>query len=67
MTRLSDFTLNELGLFITIITGSFSACAVLILKAVANSRCDDIRCFCFKCHRQPIPPDLVTTARTQTS
>lgn len=53
MTKLESFTLEQLGLFITLILGSLSACLVVCFK----SRCDRIDTPCMKIHRKPLPPD----------
>jgi len=53
MTKLESFTLEQLGLFITLILGSLSACLVVCFK----SRCDRIDTPCIKIHRKPLSPD----------
>ena len=53
LQKLQDFSLEQLGLFITLILGSLSACLVVCFK----SRCDKIDTPCFKIHRKPLPPE----------
>jgi len=55
MTQLENFTLEQLGLFITLILGSLSACLLVCFK----SRCDRIETPCLKLHRKPLPPDNI--------
>jgi len=53
MTKLESFTLEQLGLFITLILSSLAGCLVVCFK----SRCDRIDTPCLKIHRKPLPPD----------
>ena len=62
---IQDFTIEELGLFITLVAGSVGACAVLILRATANSRCDKINVCCITCHRDVLPPEAITEVTTE--
>lgn len=53
MTKLESFTLEQLGLFITLILSSLAGCLVVCFK----SRCDRIESPCLKIHRKPLPPE----------
>lgn len=53
MTKLESFTLEQLGLFITLILSSLAGCLVVCFK----SRCDRIDTPCLKIHRKPLPPE----------
>ena len=47
MTKLDEFNLTELGVFIAGVFASLGALLVVIQK----SKCEDIRCCCIKCKR----------------
>ena len=51
---LQDFTLEQLGLFITLVMGSVSLCVLSIFKSMALSRCKNIKCGCVTCDRLPL-------------
>jgi hypothetical protein len=47
MTKMTDFNINELMLFIVGVLGAFGGLCVIIQK----SKCSDINLCCFKCKR----------------
>ena len=49
MSKLESFTLEQLGLFITLILGSLSGCLVVCFR----SKCDKISTPCLTIHRNP--------------
>ena len=51
MTKLHDFTLEELMIFTVSVLGAFSACSVLILKTISRSKCSKINLCCISCDR----------------
>lgn len=51
MTKLQDFTLEELMIFSVSILGAFSACMTIILKTCFRSKCKTINLCCLKCER----------------
>ena len=54
MTKMDDFTLNELMIFSISIIGAIGGLLAIAFK----SRCETIDCFCFKCKRK-IETDVV--------
>ena len=50
MPQLESFSIEQLGLFVTLILGSLSACLLVCFK----SRCDVISTPCLKIHRKPL-------------
>jgi len=49
MTKLQPFSLEQMGLFITLILGSLSACLLVCFR----SKCDKISTPCLTIHRNP--------------
>ena len=47
MTKMTDFNINELMLFIVGVLGAFGGLCVIIQK----SKCEEINLCCFKCKR----------------
>ncbi len=47
MTRLDDFSIDQLMLFIGGVLGSVGA----LLLVIQKSKCEEINCCCFKCKR----------------
>ena len=60
MVELESFTLEQLGLFITLILGSLSGCIVVLFK----SRCSEITTPCCNIKRQI--PATTSSPRTPT-
>ena len=48
---LSEFTIEQLGLFITLVLGSGSLCVLTCFKSLVLSRCEKIKCGCMECDR----------------
>ncbi len=51
MTKLQDFTLEELMIFSVSVLAGFSACMTIILKTLFRSKCKTINLCCLKCER----------------
>ena len=51
MTKLQDFTLEELMIFSVAVFGGFGACITIILKTCFRSKCKTINLCCLKCER----------------
>ena len=47
MTKLADFNINELMLFIVGVLGAVGAFMLILQK----SKCEEVNCCCFKCKR----------------
>ncbi len=52
MSKLEDFSLEQLSIFIIACLGACGGCIAVLFK----SRCDRIEMGCLKIHRQPLPP-----------
>ena len=51
MTKLHDFTMEEMMIFSISVLGALGTCTALILKQLFRSKCKTINCLCFKCIR----------------
>ena len=51
MTKLQDFTLEEMMIFTVSVLAGFSACMTIILKTLFRSKCKTINLCCLKCER----------------
>lgn len=51
MTKLDDFTMEEMMIFSISVLGALGTCIALILKQLFRSKCKTINCLCFKCVR----------------
>tara|TARA_R110000822_G_scaffold247019_1_gene375096 strand:+ start:131 stop:373 length:243 start_codon:yes stop_codon:yes gene_type:complete len=51
MTKLQDFTIEELMIFTVSFFAGFGACATIILKTCFRSKCKTIKLCCLKCER----------------
>jgi hypothetical protein len=51
MTKLQDFTLEEMMIFTVSVLAGFSACVTIILKTLFRSKCKTINLCCLKCER----------------
>ena len=51
MTKLHDFTMEEMMIFSISVLGALGTCSALILKQLFRSKCKTINCLCFKCVR----------------
>ena len=51
MTKLQDFTLEEMMIFTVSVLAGFSACMTIILKTLFRSKCKTINLCCIKCER----------------
>ena len=51
MTKLDDFTMEEMMIFSISVLGALGTCISLILKQLFRSKCKTINCLCFKCVR----------------